>query len=500
MLRLNGVSTMLRRRLPAFSVAICVLQPLLDVLSYWQIQLDLPNYFTLGLRVLTIGLMLLTALPFLHRKRLFLSVVLVLLLFLAGHVITCLKLSPTYHWKEDLSEQARILFLPVSAFCLICYLRANDKVFPALKLGLVISFGLILLVMVLSTVTGTDPHTYAAKGIGVRGWFFWTSAQGAILSLLCPVVIAWTEERFPGKRLPPLAACLLSFGALFAFGTRLAYASLAAVGVCLAVCTVLSNKKLWPQALTVFLSAALFLALFPVSPMKRNQSAILENARIKQDRVNAAAVEAGKQLGLEDPLSPEHRTDLRVLAPAYRYNLQGMMDRFGVERVALAYDYTLDVVRVCDDRVRKLIFCKLLMEDSMQTTPLACLFGLELGRTRVEETDGYVFETDQWERQPEASDPENDFFGVYYLCGFVGLGLLLLFLGFFAQNSLWSLWREPQKTLAPGTVSFLIAFAIALVYAWSTVSVLRRNNASFYFAAILACVWHQTRVNRSAIR
>ena len=136
----------------------------------------------------------------------------------------------------------------------------------------------------------------------------------------------------------------------------------------------------------------------------------------------------------------------------------------------------------------------------MQTTPLACLFGLELGRTRVEETDVYVFETDQWERQPEASDPENDFFGVYYLCGFVGLGLLLLFLGFFAQSSLRSLWREPQKTLAPGTVSFLISFAIALVYAWSTVSVLRRNNASFYFAAILACVWHQTRVNRSAIR
>ena len=59
---------------------------------------------------------------------------------------------------------------------------------------------------------------------------------------------------------------------------------------------------------------------------------------------------------------------------------------------------------------------------------------------------------------------------------------------YFALCGLKSLLRDPKYTLSPAISAFLIAFGIALVYGWSTVSVLRRNNASFYFAVILACV------------
>ena len=478
----------LRGSLPVLSVVICVFQPLLDVLSYWQIQFGVPNYLTLGIRIGMIGLMLLAALPFLRRKKLFAVLSLGILLYLVGHVFACLKVSAGYNWKEDLADQARLLMLPASVFCFIVYLQANEKVFSALKLGLMIDFLLILLIMILSVVTGTDPHTYAAKGIGIRGWFFWTSAQSAILSLLCPLVIAWTMERFSGKLAPLAAACLLSFGALFAFGTRLAYASLAAAGLCLTACLLISDRKRWPQALTVFLCAVLFLGLFPISPMNRNQTAIQENAQVKQDRIDAAVADAAAQNGLNISELSE-QPDLRVLTAAYRYNLQGMIDRFGIERVAAVYHNSLDVLQICDDRVRKLKFCQLLMEDSAEASPLSRLFGLEIGRTRVDETEVYVFETDEWEIQAEASDPENDFYGVYYLCGFVGLGLLLLFLCYFVCCGLKSLFRDPKRTLAPDMSAFLISFGIALVYAWSTVSVLRRNNASFYFAVILACVW-----------
>ncbi|MBO4419459.1 MAG: O-antigen ligase family protein [Oscillospiraceae bacterium] len=488
MLQSVDARSRLSGRLPILSLVICVLQPVLDVLSYWQIQLGFPNYITLGLRIGMIALMVLLALPFQRRRKLLLFFVLGIILYLTAHVLTCLKVSSAYNLKEDLSEQARILMLPVSAYCFIVYIRENEKVFDGVKTGLMIDFGLILLIMILSAVTGTDPHTYAAKGIGICGWFFWTNAQSAILSLLSPLVIVWTIHKFSGKILPLVAACLLSFGALFAFGTRLAYAALAATGICLSVCLLISGRKRWPQALAVLLSAALFLALYPVSPMNRNRSAMSENAHIKQERIETAVAEARELYGAEDG-GAGAPVDLRVLAAAYRFNLQGMVDRFGIDRVAEAYDYTLDYVRICDDRVRKQVFCRLLMDESINSAPLTRLFGMELGRTRVEETEVYVFETDQWEKQPEPSDPENDLLGVYYLCGIVGVGCLILFLGYFAWLSMKSLRKEPKKMFAPENAAYLIAFAICLVYAVSTVSVLRRNNASFYFAIVLACVW-----------
>ena len=66
--RSEHVLSAIRGSLPALSIVICVLQPLLDVLSYWQIQLELPNYLTLGVRLVMIGLMLLAALPLLRNK------------------------------------------------------------------------------------------------------------------------------------------------------------------------------------------------------------------------------------------------------------------------------------------------------------------------------------------------------------------------------------------------------------------------------------------------
>lgn len=491
--RSKDVLSAIRSSLPTMTVVICILQPLLDVLSYWQIQLAIPNYVTLGVRIGLIGCMLLFALPLLRRKKLFALLLLAVLIYLFGHVLACLRVSSAYDWKEDLADQARLLMLPVTAFCFIVFLQANEKVYASVRLGFIIDIVVILAIMALSTVTGTDPHTYASKGIGIRGWFFWTSAQSAILSLLCPLVIPWALERFGGKPVPLAVACLLSFGALFAFGTRLAYASLVGAGICISALILFSGKRNYLQALVVFLCTALFLTLYPVSPMKKNQSKVLYNAEVKQERVDRAAAETAAQLGLEDPTEGKGPTDLRVLAAAYRYNLQGLVDRFGIERVAEAYDYSLDIVRICDDRVRKLVYCRLLSEDCAAKTLLVPLFGMEIGQTHVAETEIYIFETDEWTLDSEASDPENDFFGVYYLCGIVGIGLLILFLAYFAFCCVKALRRNPRAMLSPAPAGFLMAFGIALVYAWCTVSVLRRNNASFYFAVILASIWYLSR-------
>ena len=474
-------------------LAFFVVQPLLDVLGYWQMEAGLPNLLTTAIRLLILVCMLGVGFLLTRRKWAYLLTGGVIALYLLGHVLACLALSDDYHWAEDLADQARLLLLPVTTLCLMTFLREDKKAFSTLMKAMALDLGLILLVMALSAATGTDPHSYEAKGLGVRGWFHWTSAQSAILSLLCPLALAWCLERFPGRLLPLAVTALLSFGALYFFGTRLAYASLAAVGLSMSLSIFLSDRRRWAQALTVLLCAALFCGLYPLSPMARNQRAILENVVVKQARIDAAAAEydpavlsAAESGEANQPHSSEN---LEALAAAYRYNLQGMVDRFGIRRVAELYDYSLDAVRVCDDRVRKYCYCKLLMEDSAAASPLAPLFGLEIGRTHVKQTQVYHFETDEWLLEDEASDPENDVYGVWFLCGVVGAALFALFLGHFALCGVGLLIRRPKKAIQPRTAAFLMAFVIALVYACNTVTVLRRNNASVYFAVVLAGLW-----------
>ena len=65
---------------------------------------------------------------------------------------------------------------------------------------------------------------------------------------------------------------------------------------------------------------------------------------------------------------------MEPLSAAYRYNLQGMIDRFGLERVAKQYGFTLNAGKICDDRIMKKNFCFLLMEDMNAESPLSRFF------------------------------------------------------------------------------------------------------------------------------
>ena len=481
--------------LPALTVLLCVIQPLLDVTAYWLREYNLSNAWLTVLRlILLLGGFALGFAVSAHKKY-YVVFSLVILALLTGHVLACLGTDTGYlDWAEDLTDQARTLVLPITAISFISFLRANRNAFPALLGGLVCNLLLILLVELVSSLTGTDPHTYPTKGVGVRGWFIWPSPQSAILSMLCPLVIAWALQRARERLWPVLAASLISFGMLFAYGTRLGWYTIPGVGLGLALCVFPLGGRCRLQAACILLSALLFLGLYPLSPMARNRAVVEENEGLKAQRVNAAVAAANSWTSDADGVSasasrPEQPPSREALAAAYRYNLQGMIDRFGLERVAECYGNTLDAGTICDDRLMKKNFCLLLLEDLSAQSPLSRFFGVELERTRVHDTEVYDFYADDWSLDTENYDPENDVVGVLTLNGLLGLGLLLAFLLAFGLRALWALWKERSR-FSPLLAAFLGAYGIALIYAVGTASTLRRNNASVYFAWILAGLWY----------
>ena len=88
---------------------------------------------------------------------------------------------------------------------------------------------------------------------------------------------------------------------------------------------------------------------------------------------------------------------------------------------------------------------------------------------------------------------ENDLHGMYFLTGAVGLGLMIVFLLFFGLRALIAVLRKPRQYFTLPLCAFAISYGLGLIHAYYTASVLRRNNASFYLALVLAGLWYLSR-------
>ena len=481
-------------KLPLLVVIFCVIQPVLDVMGYWQVKLGIPNTVTLLLRMGLLCGSVLLGFILSRRRWIYWVMAGVLGLFTIGHIISCLQagyLNPV----DDLMNQIRIFLLPLTALCFITFLQSNEKVYPALKRGLVIALAIIVLVQILSTVTGTDPHTYSAKGYGVLGWFMWTNTQSAVLCILAPIAIAWSLNRWQSKVIPVLCVTLVSLGSLYFLAPRLSYAGLVAAGVGMAVSLVIADRKRMKQAVAILLCAVLFVALYPVSATYKNQTVISQDDAGKQSEVNRI-LESSKLNGIhqgeseeEEELSEEEQGELlSVMEEIYAPYLKGVINKFGIERVAEAYNYSVNIDEIGGNRLKKVTFCKLLLEDSPKS---AWLFGMELDRMQSE-IDVYDWSAGKWTKGMENFDVENDLHGIFFLCGGVGLVLMILFLAYFGVRAVWALIRDFKSYFTIDFAALAIGYCCALVHIYCTASLLRRNNGSVYLALLLAMAGYLT--------
>lgn len=454
------------RWLPRLLVVLCCLQPVLDALSYWQDALSLSSSITLIPRTLLLALMAVLGLVLCTRKKLYILFFGVIGCFWLCHCLVCLQ-NGYETWFTDTSNFLRVLQLPVTTICLIACLRRCGSCFDALQRGLFYTFGVIVLLQLLALLTGTEPYTYPDKMIGLRGWCFWPNAQSAILSLLAPVCMSYAFVHNRSKHWIGCGISVLCLGFLFLHGTRLAYLCMliAGVGMAITLAILKFSKK---NVAFVLLITVVLGACYPVSPMVRNQKMVADNAQRK-----AQVFEDLVAIGEEEAQGLEGKEyEIARLRLGYTYYCSELVDRFGIEAVLEAYDYTEDVSTIINERTWKLKFCQLLMEESTQGSRL---FGLSVGRMI---------------HNGLSHDPENDFHGIYYLYGLVGLGLLLLFLGYFLWLIAKAMFTAPKRYFTMEAAGCVIALITLLIHSFFTCGVLRRANTLFYFGAILAMIYY----------
>jgi len=342
------------------------------------------------------------------------------------------------------------------------------------------SLAIILVVEVLAIVTGTDPHTYV-DGRGVLGWFNNTNSQSSILCMIVPVSMAWSYEK-KGVQSPWFWMISLGgLGALFLLGTRLGLFSLVASGFGLGLSQIIIKPSRWKQAICFVLAAVVFLCLLPMSPMTSHQgtySMVQTNRQaIIDERLAAYDLKPLDEAGIsEEELQERKALWIEALSYTYSYHAEDFVKIFGLEQTIEHYNYSKDINVITEQRPKKLMFGELLMENS----PLSArLFGVELARFTVGKN---------------IYDVENDFHGVYFLYGWVGLAAMCLFLLYFIWLILKALLKNFKQYFTMEAASWGVALVCCLLHVYNTAGVLRRPNASFYLAAVLAAIYYLVQV------
>lgn len=482
----TGTNSRLVKALPKLILLLFVLQPLMDVLSFWLGKWGLGNSISLALRFAVLLIVAVSGYLLSENKKIYWAMGLLLLGFALCHSAAILQVDAATTpdagevtgfsaLMSDLANYVRVIQLPVFVLCFITFLKRNDEVYSAIQKGFLIVLLMIAGIEVLSVITGTNPYTYANKSLGILGWFATTNAQSAVLTMIVPVVIMGAIQKNTKRIWTQLFVCALGFGMLFFFGTRLSFLAIFATAIGLAFTVLVTDRQKKRSIAVLLVCAAVCVGCFPHSPMYQNQLRVAENAQIKQEMIDTMVL-ADSQMAAQY-LDGIHYERARLVG-AYHFYLDGLVEKYGIARVAERYDYSTDAADITNARLEKKNFCGMMMEDA---PVLSKLFGLELGDMTY---NGKNY------------DVENDFHGIYMLYGAIGLAMLGAFLLYFLGLIAWALLKDPKKYYTLTAGGYGIALVMALLHAYATAGLLRRPNASFYLAVVLAIIYYLIKLYR----
>ncbi len=506
-----------------FTALLMIIQPVMDIISFWFERFGLSGSITLVLRLGVLAFSLLYAFVITDRKWIYWSAFAAVVLLYAGHVFAIWQ-AGILSIVTDFSNYVRVIQMPLSAILLISCMRMNKRGFEGMQWGMTISLWMILAVMIISVVTGTDPGMYTNGtnfyNTGVLGWFNNTNSQSSNLSVLLPVAVITLLNAKKKRPFAIIITLVLGLLAMFFACTRLAYLAIVAVSVGIGVMILIIKRTDWKYSIVFLALAIIFVALVPVSPMNahlniyedtqndRQEELVKKIADMEEvklllnkkkdpsnDETDETSVDSPSAQEPEDTgLTEEELRELvKQLAPVYDFYISDFVQIFGLAETMEMYNFTMDIKSMSAVRAKKLMFA----QQTMDRLPASAeLFGIEYGRFTVSEGrfGQPLLNSTKTAEVSVIYDVENDFHGIFYLYGWAGLILYLAFILYFVWLIIWALFKDIKKYFTLEATAFGIALIVCLAHAYNTAGVLRRPNASIFLSATLAGIYYLVKV------
>lgn len=478
-----GLKSKLTAHAGEFMAALLLVQPLLDVLSYFMGESG-GTAATTALRTVLLAAVSLYGFAVSDRKQLYAAGWALMAGFWLLHMLNCFRTGYA-HPIEDAAEYLKLIQFPLWTMSFVTFFRKWESLDLQVLGVLTVNFALILLVIGLSYAVGAPVYTYdyPERGvkIGVMGWFAVHSAQAAIVSLLVPPVLLWG---FRTKKLWVFSLCVFAgLGLLFFTGTRLTYYTAVLAAAAFLVMVLLFERR--PVFCLPLLAALIVLvALKGVSPMEQRQKVSAQSFAAYQekiDRVMGEDKEFSYKKGEEIPPRVLGKiksvyTEIYGAQGIYGEVLLGdLIDRFGLEQILEEFEYSIRPEVLNNARTRKWKAMEMVWEEE---DALTHLLGFEYSKMRIGSS---------------AYDLENDFPALLYYTGYLGsilygafvLGVILYAIRAFLRHF------PALLTLEFGTAAMM--FVLVLGAALLSGNVLRRPNVTVYFSLSAAMLITQAR-------
>lgn len=510
------IRTVIEKRLSGLVLAILVIQPMLDVLSYFLSELGSNSISTL-LRFAILAAVALLGFVVSGKKKVYLIFYGVMAGYWILHAANCFRVGYT-SFVADTANFLRIMSFPIFVLSFITFFEHGKKVRRAICTGFAVNFLEVVLFTALPWALRRPVYTYEELEVGVMGWFGVSNAQSAIIVLIVPLALFFAYRT--KKYWAYLASAVLCFGLMFLTGTKFTFYSIFIIAGALMFLFVLNLKKGSIRYVAPLLAVlVLAVALKPYSPMQRRETMSAHARGVYEERVEESLESSGTDQELiqsvkegniqsissdDEKLAKLRRSLMGVYTDPDIYGpfLGNLHQRFGVYNVMAAYDYTTEPTILSDSRVRKATFAKLVWEEKDLPTKL---LGFEYSDMLMGEA---------------TYDLENDFPAVFYFCGYLGFAIYLLFCLYFVFVIIRALVADirrelPQKraekrlrqvkgtgkallsgfqrfmTIETGVVG--MTFLLAVIAAQISGNVLRRPNVTPYFAVAAAYLYELCR-------
>lgn len=482
---------------PAAVFALLLLQPILDIISYWASEFDFTVITTLA-RFAMFAAVMLYAFIISDRKRVYFIFAAVLGAYWIAHIIACIKSAGGYVSPvTDMNNFLRTVHMPLFTLAFITCFKKSDKVPKYVQLAFAGNMIIMMHSVILSYMTGTQIYTYVISRVGLMGWVNVHNSQSAILAFVVPLILFYVyKKQKPSLFYFTALVCLIN---LFFVGTRVDYFAIPIICFSMLFFLIVSKEKHPAYYATLGAIVLVCLACFGSSVVNANIDTHYVSMETKQQYVNTLVEEGLADTGNKLPSHIDKETfdalDTRTkheIVSIYELYAGPMVQRFGFERVFEKYNYSLVVSEITAARQQKRNFAQMVWEDSDMLTKC---FGYEyislVTDYKTTDADG-----NEVVRQ-EIYDLENDFPSVFYYSGYIGFAVYLAFIGYFALLIIVGLITRFKKLFNIESGMVGVTFLLAMGASQFSGNVLRRPNASIYLSVILAYIYYLTAIREN---
>lgn len=451
--------------------ALVLLQPILDVIAYFQYNNvigSIAGYSRLLIMlVLPIYVFFTT-----KKKKSFFCFLAVIGLYSVLHILNGFRVG-YLNLFQDVAYLLRVIQMPILTVSFIYYMKNQEEYVKVTAKSYFINSLLIFLVIVIGVITDTCEMTY--QDTGLLGWFGNSNSQSIIMTCLIPFAVYFLIHT--KKYSVMIIGLLVTTFLLLSNGTKGAYYSafLIYFGFIAFFIFEAILKKKRPDnyhlcVIAILLIAGIGSALaYPITPRYEKDHEYYsaredELMQMNADLEHIKHADDGREFDVNDPVI--YAALVEYYEPLFN---EGLVKRFGIDRVLEAYDYVPDPYIISDNRLVKRMYAQFIWEDSDFLTHLV---GFEY--TRIDDFD-----------------LENDFPAIFYYYGYIGLVMYVGFLLYFVYLIVKRLIQDFKSAITMENFTLLLTLGLLLGLAQYSGALLRRPNGSIYLSIVLALIFVQ---------